>query len=322
MKRILFTLLFIVAFMAGYSQMNNSGGIITVENGATLVIQGAYTSTNNGIIEIDGAVQLKGNFINDGGNIHANSTGTLTFNGTAAQQIGGTAPTDFHCAVVVNNSNGVALTGADAALYNTMTLTDGKVGLNAADLTMGSAGITATSSNYVVTNGAGELKAIVGAANVTFPVGSATTFNPVMLNNNGGTSDTYGVRFSAAMPGGWSGDDAVQGHWTISELVPGGSNLAVTPAWSGAQELAGFDRADCAVGVSTDEGATVTWGEFGAATGTDPYARIGTGFTTVGKFLVGDSYWSSIVLNLDLFLAGPLCRSKFDECRHQRDTAE
>lgn len=307
MKRILFTLLLVMAFMAGYSQLQNNGGTITVQPGATVVIQGNYTSTNAGVIEIDGSVQLKGNFINNGGNIHANSTGTLTFNGTAAQDISGTVPTDFYCGVVVDNAgNGVSLTGADAVLYNALTLTNGKMTLNAYDLTMAAVGITATSTNYVVTNSTGELKASVAAVDVTYPVGTASSYNPVMLNNTGGTADTYGVVYSGAMPGGWTGgtDHAVTGHWTVSEGTALGSDLDVTPLWNGVQEQPLFTRADCAVGVSADDGATVTWGTFGAALGTDPYTRVGSGFTGIGKFLVGDSFFNAIVLNLDLFLAG------------------
>jgi len=306
MKRILSTLLFLAAIVAGYSQMQNNGGTITIENGATLVIQGNYTSTNAGSIEIDGSVQLKGDFVNNGGNIHSGSTGTLTFNGTAAQAISGSVPTDFYCAVVVDNDGtGVSLTGADAVLYNALTLTDGKFTLNAYDLTMAAAGITANATNYVVTNDVGELKANVAAADVTYPVGDGTTYNPVVLNNTGGTADVYGVVFSGTMPGGWTGSDhAVVGHWTVSEFVDGGSNLSVTPYWAGSQEDPNFDNTDCAVGVSADNGATVAWSDFGTAAGTDPYNRTGTPFTSVGKFLVGDSFWGSILLNLDLILAG------------------
>jgi hypothetical protein len=306
MKRILFTLLLIVAVLASFSQMTNNGGTITVENGATLVIEGSYTSSNGGAIEIDGNVQLKGNLVNNGGNISSGSTGTLTLNGTSAQQIGGTSSTNFYCGVVVNNAAGVSLTGADEVLYDALTLTNGKLTLNAYDLTMAAVGITATSSNYVVTNNAaGELKGNVGTTNVTFPVGTATDYNPLVLNNTGGTADTYGVVFTGAMPGGWTGTDhAVTGNWAVSEGVAGGSNLAVTTQWSGSQEQTSFDRTSCAVGESGDDGATVTWASSGAAGGTNPYTKDGTGFTSVGKFLVGDGFYLAITLNLNVILSG------------------
>ncbi|HPI87445.1 MAG TPA: hypothetical protein PLR01_13810, partial [Bacteroidales bacterium] len=170
MKRIFFTFLILVAFLAGYSQMTNNGGTITVENGATLVIEGDYTSTNSGSIVIDGAVQLKGDFVNNGGSIDAASAGSITFNGTAPQEITGNTPTNFYCAVTVNNTNGVALTntqtGASQTMSNTFTLSGGKVTLNNFDLTVGSTGVTgAGATKYIVTNGTGQLKATVANTN-------------------------------------------------------------------------------------------------------------------------------------------------------------
>ncbi len=307
MKKILFTFLFLVAFMAGYTQMANNGGTITVEGGAVLVIEGDYTSTGSGVIKIDGNVQLKGNFINNSGTIDPASVGTLTFNGTGAQQIGGTTSTTFNCLVVVNNTNGVSLTGADAVLAKALTLTNGKLTLNAYDLTMAAVGITVTPGNWVVTNNAaGELKGVVGASNVTFPVGSATSYNPVILNNTGGTSDTYGVVYTAALPAGFTPTDhAVTGNWAVSEAnAPLGSNLTVTPQWNGAEELLPFDRTDCAVGVS--DGTTVTWAASGAAVANgSAWTRSGSPFTTLGAFVVGDYFYEGIVVDLDLFLAGP-----------------
>ena len=306
MKKILFTFLFLVAFMAGYTQMANNGGTITVETGAVLVIEGDYTSTGAGIIKIDGNVQLKGNFINNSGTIDPASLGTLTFNGIGAQQIGGTASTTFNCAVVVNNSNGVSLNGANAVLAKALTLTNGKLTLNAYDLTMALVGITVTPGNWVVTNNAaGELKGVVGNSNVTFPVGSTTSYNPVILNNTGGTSDTYGVVYTAALPAGFTPTNhAVTGNWAVSEANPLNSNLTVTPQWNATEELVPFDRTDCAVGVS--DGTSVTWAAGGAAVANgSAWTRSGSPFATLGKFVVGDYFYEGIDLDLDVFLAGP-----------------
>jgi len=310
MKRILFTFLFLAAFLAGYTQMSNNGGTITVEGGAQLVIEGDYTSTNAGVIEIDGTVTLKGDFINNGGSVGAGSTGLLAFNGTSAQEITGSQSTTFYCPVEVNNAAGVALTntatGNDQVLGSSLTLTSGKVTLNEFDLTLSSAGVTgATSGKYVVTNSTGQLKAAVAAVDYVFPVGDGSFYNPVTLNE-AGTGDTYGVIFAGSMPSGWGGTNhAVTGNWTITEGTGGGSNLSVTPQWNGTQEQASFVRGDCAVGVSADLGATVAWKASGAALGADPYTRIGTGFASVGTFLVGDYFFEGFEVDLDFFLAGP-----------------
>jgi hypothetical protein len=307
MKRILFTLSLLVGFLAGYTQMTNNGGTITVESGATLVIEGNYTSSNAGVLKIDGAVQLKGNLINNGGTIDPASVGTLTFNGATPQQIGGTTSTSFGSAVVVNNTgNGVSLTGADAVLTKALTLTSGKVTLNAYDLTMASAGISVTSGNYVVTNNAaGELKAVVAASPVTFPVGTASSYNPVILANSG-TSDTYGVVFTGATPGGWTGTDhAVNGTWAVSEFAANGSNLTVTPQWNTSNQQAGFDNTDCAVGLQV-AGDNIAWTASGAAVANgSAWTRTGSGFTSVGNYMVGDYFFEGIDFDLDVFLAGP-----------------
>jgi hypothetical protein len=306
MKRILFTFLFMLAILAGYTQMTNNGGIITVENGAVLVIEGDYTSTNSGDIEIDGTVQLKGHFVNNSGTINANSDGTLAFVGTSAQEIKGSVPTTFGCDVQINNAAGVSITTANQVMSKNLTFTSGKLTLGAYDLTLAaSSAITgAGSGSYVVTNGAGSLKRPVGATDVAFPVGNAG-YNPIILNE-ALTADTYGVNFSDALPGGWTGGAShhVLGHWTVTEGTPGGNDLTATAEWVGTQEQA-FDRTDCAVGVSTDNGATFSWDASSGALGGDPYTQVGSGFASVGKFMVGDYFFGGFLVDLDLFLAGP-----------------
>jgi hypothetical protein len=311
MKKIIFTFLFLIAFFAGYTQMYNNGGAVTVEAGATLVIEGNYTSSGTAAIEIDGNVQLKGNFINNGGSVGVGSTGRLSMNGTSAQEITGSNPTTFYCALEVNNTAGVALTttatGSNQTCDSTLILTNGKVTLNGFDLTLSNEGTTgAGSGNYVVTNGAGLLKAPVVNANYAFPVGDATTYHPLVLNE-AGTADTYGVKFIAGLPGGWTGGTAhtCSGHWTVTEGTPGGNNLTATAQWILGDENASFDRTDCAVGVSGNNGLTVAWKPSGAAAGANPYTKSGAGFASVGTFMVADYFFEGIDLDLDAFLSGP-----------------
>jgi hypothetical protein len=312
MKKIFFTILMLAAFLSGYTQMNNNGGYITVESGATLVIEGDYTSTSSGTIEIDGDVVLKGDFVNNSGSIAAGSTGDLVFNGAGAQEITGTQSTTFYCGVEIDNAAGVALTstqtGNHQTLANALTLTNGKLTLNTFDLTLSSLGVSGfNASNYIVTNSTGKLKAPVGSSNFVLPVGSATAYNPVVLNE-AGTADVFGVVYTASAPAGWSpADHAVTGRWDVTEAVAGGNNLSVTPGWNAADEQASFDNTDCAVGVTTDNGATIAWKASGTSTGPDAngtYARIGTGFNGVGTFVVGDYWYEGIELDLDMFLAG------------------
>ncbi len=308
MKKILFTSLFLAAFLAGYTQMGNNGGTITVENGATLVIEGNYTSINGGVFDIKGNVQLKGNFINNGGSITNGSSGLLTFNGISGQEITGSQSTTFHCAVAVNNAAGVALTntqtGADQVADSVLTLTSGKITLNNFNLTANQA-LTATSANYVVTNGTGELKRPVAATDVTFPVGTSTSYNPLILNN-AGTADTYGVGYTNALPGLWTGTThAVNSAWTVTEAVPGGSNLTATPQWNGAQEQPALPA------------PIAMWALQPIMALPRPMPRAARQAVRIrtpgaardlrrsGNFLVADYFFRGIVLNVGLFLAGP-----------------
>ncbi len=305
MKNILFTLMFTMAFMAGFSQLYNSGGAITVQPGATLVIEGNYTCDNSATIDIDGNVELKGHLINNGGTILPAGAGTLKFNGTAAQEIKGGTGTTFNCAVEINNTQGVSLQSADAILAAALTFTNGKLTLNAYDLTLAAAGVTgAGAGKYIVTNNSnGEVKATVAASNVLFPVGNSA-YNPVILNNTS-TSDVFGVRVVDGTPSSWT-EHAVNRTWVVTGGTGGGFNLAVTPQWATADQLTNMDITDCAVGLTVNSGTSYTWTASGAASGSNPtITRTGSGFNTVGSFVVGDYFFEGIELDLDLFLAGP-----------------
>ncbi len=307
MKKILFTFLFLMAFLAGYTQMYNSGGTITVETGATLVIEGSYTSTSGGTIEIDGDVHLKGDLINNSGSIGTGSIGLLTLNGSSTQNLTGSVSTTFYCAVEVDNTNGVNL-GIDQIMDSVLILTAGDVTLGANDLTLSNEGATlADATKHIVTNGAGELKALVGNADYTFPVGDGTSFNPLVLNE-AGTAETYGVIYTGALPGSWAGgtNHTVAANWAVSEASVGGANLTVKPQWNTGQEQTGFDRTDCAVGVTADNGLTVGWKASGAAVANGgAWTRTGSGFSSVGKFVLGDFWFEGIDLDLDVYLGGP-----------------
>jgi hypothetical protein len=73
-----------------------------------------------------------GNWQMDGGFVC--TTGTVIFNGVAAQTIGGTSATTFNN-LTINNANGVNL-GANATVGGTLTLTAGVLGVGANTLTL------------------------------------------------------------------------------------------------------------------------------------------------------------------------------------------
>jgi hypothetical protein len=235
MKRILFTLLLIMAFMAGYSQMQNNGGTITVESGATLVIEGDYTSTGTGSIEIDGSVQLKGDFINNGGDVHSGSTGTLTLNGTTAQEISGSQSTTFACNVTINNAAGVSLLTSDETILGNLTFTNGILNIGSRNLTLGAASALTRTSGHVNASGAGELRKNFSAVSTyTMPVGDASNYTPVTVAFNSGTfggAAYVGTRvLNTAHPNLPTTSDYLNRYWDMSsnDITAYSANLTYT----------------------------------------------------------------------------------------------
>lgn len=73
------------------------------------------------------------NFTNNGA--ISTQSGTILFNGTSAQQIGGTTVTNFYNLTINNTSGGVSLTAAEN-LLNTLTLSNGTLSTNSQSFTM------------------------------------------------------------------------------------------------------------------------------------------------------------------------------------------
>ncbi len=307
MKYLLSIVFFLWSTSSGFTQMIlSSGSNVVVSSGSTLVVDD-LTNTS-GTITNNGTVTIKGNVTNNSGDLMASSsTGTVHFSGSSAQEITGADTVKFYGTVDINNANGVALTntstGSAQSIEGTLHFTSGILTLNTFDLLMGSTDPTGTgSAAYIKTNSTGSVKRTVSNSDVLFPVGNSA-YNPVTLNNSG-TSDTYGVRVADQEPAGASTNHMVDRSWIVTEAISGGSNLAVTPQWNSGEELTGFDRTSSTVGLTTDAGTNYSWGTVGAASGSDPYTRIGSGFTGVGTFAIGDYYYGGLVLDLKLYLAG------------------
>jgi hypothetical protein len=100
----------------GFPGMNNP---LTV--GGSLVLNGNLSLGD----AAGGNLNLGGDWTqNSGANFYSNNR-TVTFNGSSAQAIGGTAATTF-AYLTVNNSNGVTL-GQNVTVNHTLTFTSGKI---------------------------------------------------------------------------------------------------------------------------------------------------------------------------------------------------
>ena len=317
MKKILIlTFLFGSAFSVCAQLVLSSNSNIVVASGSHLVVNSVNNSS--GTIDNDGTVSITGNVDNDGtGLFDSGSGGTVKFSGSSAQEITGDHDIGFYGTVEIDNSAGISIktsTGHNQTINGTLAFTNGLFTLNEFDLTLGSTDPTGVgAAKYIATNDAGQLKRTVGSSGVIFPVGNAT-YNPVTLTN-AGTSDTYGVVAKDGMPSSFtSNNHAVNRYWDISEASSGSSDLTVQGQWSTnttpSNEQSSFARAYSCMGYTEDNGATVTWGSVGSATGgSDDWLWSQSGYTqdlsTARSFFVADDYFKGYNLNLELWLAGP-----------------
>lgn len=197
-------------------------GNVAISSGATLKLS----------TQVGGDLNVAGNWTNSG--TFTPSSRLVQFNGTLAQTLTGATTFDF---LTLNNSLGLTLSN-NITVNQTLSLTSGKITLGTNNLTVGSSGsITSSSTNYIVTNGAGQLRRTIGASAVTFPVGNSA-YNPIILNNTGGTSDVYGIN---VLDGTYTGlndnTKVVNRRWQITEAVAGGSNLSVVGQYNTADTV-------------------------------------------------------------------------------------
>ena len=158
---------FLMAFLFGsafsvYSQLVLSSGSQLVVNSGSVVVANDITCSG-GTIKNNGEVSILGDITNNSGALmDATSTGTVTFEGTSAQEITGTASSTFYGTLDINNSTGVAITntatGADQVINGTLNFTSGKLTLNGFNLTIGASDPTgASTTSFIVTNSTGSV---------------------------------------------------------------------------------------------------------------------------------------------------------------------
>ena len=124
----------------GVSLKNYSGATIEVASGATMSANGnVYNNTisaSSPSIEVDGQLNVGGNWINNGtaGTSLSGTTGVIQFNGSSGNQnIGGTTATTFE-GISINNSSGVTLT-QNQNIATTLAFTAGMITTGAVSYT-------------------------------------------------------------------------------------------------------------------------------------------------------------------------------------------
>lgn len=288
----------------------------------------AADMTINGNLTISGGVlknntnnkniTLMGNWVNAVGAAgFVCGTGTTAFNGAVAQQITNAGGETFYNLTIGNTFGSVTLNN-HTTINGTLNFTTGKIILGSSNLSIASGndvtGYDAT--KYVVTDGTGTLKINNLTTVKVFPVGkSSSSYSPVTLNNATGAIDQYGVRVApTVLRGGTSGSpinaEVVNQTWFIDEAVPGGSNAIVMLQWNGADELSGFNRADCHISHFT--GGLWDNPAVAAVSGTDPYTISRSGITSFSPFSIEKASTHPLPVEL-LFFHANLMKNAYVE---------
>ncbi len=230
----------------------------------TLKIVGGYVKVNNS------SVVLKDmNLVNDG-NLTA-AVSTVAFTGTSTNTISGTNSPNFDSLIINKTGESVQLEqsiniGSHLELSaGLLDLQDSNASL-VADATIGNA----SSNTYAQTSGAGTLVQQVADSDIIFPIGNSS-YNPAILNNDGGTSDFYALRVrDELLEDGIMGDAvtsyAVNRTWEISEQTVDGSNLDITLMWDDTDEV-GTSGSDYVQANYNGMWTTVTAGAAGSTLG-------------------------------------------------------
>lgn len=166
----------------GFLNWNSISGTKTLTSDVT--VNGTLTSTANE------SITVRGNFTNNG--TFTSGTGIYTFDGTAAQTIGGTVTSTFSNLTIANTSaTGVTL-NQDVNVGGILTLTDGYLYTSNTNLlTMNSGSSVSGVSNSSFVYGP---VAKVGSTNFTFPVGKDVQYRPISITLLSG-SETFTAEY-------------------------------------------------------------------------------------------------------------------------------
>ncbi|NJL13444.1 MAG: BspA family leucine-rich repeat surface protein [Microscillaceae bacterium] len=226
---------------AGQTATANFSGTITIAGNLTL------TSTNGGANQLNfgtSTVFLRGNMIHDITVSFNPGLGTFVFNGTTPQTITGASGPTFRNLVINNTASTPTVTVSNNfVINNALTLTNGRLVLGNNDLTFIGPEATLTRTNgWVETDGTGKFERSSAGTNFTFPIGSATQYQPIQITNSAANASARFGTPTLTVPNAGLGSWFVNNGTTSSNLVllnpQGGGidatskvNLNVTAIW-------------------------------------------------------------------------------------------
>ena len=317
MKKLLTLVLFLGMALGVSAQLVNQGGTITIQSGATLVVESDITNTTGSIVN-NGIIEVKGDITSEAAALFTSAVDSkLKFSGTTPSTINFMASTILSDVEMAKTAEDLTL-ASDLDIDGDLTFTedDNQIILGANNLVLSAtsaADNVAVTNSFIVTDGAGVVTKEGLSTAFKFPVGAAIDSQNDITLAEGGTVDDISVRVltdaydapvtqTEAMV-----DDVVSATWEITEAVIGGSDLIAAPSWAAADETTTFDNTDAAVFQfnGTDYTALATTGAATTVDGISSVTNVGLVLDDTDYVIIGDSGLLRAFLAAKIILQGP-----------------
>ena len=198
-------------------------GNLTISGSGTKTLQGAISvatklTINAGTLDVSAgnfALTIAGDFTNNAAAANFNPrSGTVIFNGPAAQNINGTTTSHTFSGLTSNRTGTGNLTlGSNTTVNGLLTLTSGNIATGANTLSIGSAGTRSRTTGHILGN---EKKTYGGNGSFTYDVGTANGYSPVDATVTAGTGDLTVLTAQGPQPSVVS-SRSLQRYWTLTE---------------------------------------------------------------------------------------------------------
>ena len=317
MKKLLTLILFSGMAVGASAQLVNNGGTITIQQGATLVVESDITNSGTGTITNNGIIEVKGDVTSAATATFTSATDSkLKFSGDTPSTVNFMAATTLADVEMAKTAEDVTLASAlDIDGDLTFTENDNQIILGANDLVLSAtsaADNAAVTNSFIVTDGAGVVTKEALSTAFEFPVGAAIDSQNDITLTEGGTADNISVRVLAdaydtpATQMDAMTEDVVSATWEITEATMGGSDITAAPSWVAADETATFDNTDAAVYQldGTSYTALAVTGASSAANGISSISNAGLILDGTDYLIVGDGGLSKSLLEVKVFLEG------------------
>ncbi len=276
-----------------------AGNTVSVATSSTPTINGTLTLTSGSFavgantININGAIS--------GTAISTTSASSITFGGSSATFSIPSTITSLNNLTLNNSASGVYSLSQSLTLAGTLTLTKGVLKLGSRNVVAASLANNTSASNfdltkYIDARGGGQFTIpVVTATTYVFPMGTATTYNPVSFSSlSGSTNLSVGVDTSTIT--GLTPANLASLKWNINTSTASITSN-VTFQFLSTNVALGFDASQATVSFAKSVNAILSEGVFTSVSGTggsgSPYVDVVNGVTLSSingdYFLVGNS---------------------------------